>query len=485
MNKSHTPSLLVSLVPVMLLLAALIMFIAVKGADSVQDYSYWILLSASAVALILSRLCAKRPWRVIWFGMCKSARQIMPAIPILIFIGTLSSTWMLSGVVPMLIDYGLRLLDPGIFLMLSCLICAIVSVVTGSSWTIIATIGVALMGIGTVMGYSPAWTAGAIISGAYFGDKVSPLSDTTVLAASSTGVGLFAHIRFLMLTTIPALAIALIVFSVAGVDTDVYYESHTAEMVDALDATFNMSPWLFAVPLLTGLLIVLRVRTDVTLAISSLVALAAIFIFQPQVIESLSGGAAGWIDDVMVSLKILAVDTSLESGNELLDSLVATGGIAGMLPTVYLVLSAMAFGGVMIGTGMLSAITAAFTHRLSSPRSLVGATVGSGLFLNCCTGDQYLSIIIGGNVFKNTYKRNKMRPQVLSRALEDSISVTSVLIPWNSCGVTQSTVLGVATLTYLPYCVFNYVSPLMSVAMAWIGWKMLAASPMRRKLAVD
>lgn len=451
------------------MLVTLIAIIAIKGADAVQQYSYYILSAAAAVCLILG-LAFTRRRKCIIPGMMKSARQILPAVPILIFIGTLSATWMLSGVVPALIDYGLTMLDTHSFLFVACLICSVISVVTGSSWTTIATIGVALMGVGSVMGYHPGWVAGAIISGAYFGDKVSPLSDTTVLAASTCGVPLFKHIRFLMLTSIPALTIALIVYLVVGYTTELTSVAHADEMARAIRQTFNITPAVLIIPAITLVMIALRLGTTITLAVGSLAGLAGIWIFQPEIAAQLSAGAGLW-EAIVTSWSVMASSTSLSTGNALLDPLVATGGIEGMLPTVWLVLSAMIFGGAMIGTGMLGRITRTITSRLRRTHSVIGATVGTGLFLNATTGDQYLSIIIGGNIFKNTFRRRGMKPQSLSRTLEDSISVTSVLIPWNSCGVTQSTVLGVATLTYMPFCIFNILSPVMTMLMACTGWR--------------
>lgn len=473
MKRSVQPSLAISVIPVAALLAALVAVIAKAGADSVQDYSYYILCGAASVALLLGVLFTTRVRRCLVPGVMKSARQIFPAIPILIFIGTLSATWMLSGVVPVLISYGLRFLDPSTFLFLACLTCAVISVVTGSSWTTIATIGVALMGVGSVMGYHPGWIAGAIISGAYFGDKVSPLSDTTVLAASTCGVPLFTHIRFLMLTSMPAMILSLAVYLVVGYCSDLSSAGHSGEITAALERTFNLSPWVLLIPLLTLLMIATRRGTTLTLAVGSLAGLVGIWIFQPEIAASLGAGDA--LASAATAVRVLCSSTALSTGSELLDPLVSTGGIEGMLPTIYLVVSAMLFGGVMIATGMLGSITRAITSRLSRARSLVGVTVGSGLFLNSCTGDQYLSIIIGGNIYKNTYRRCGMKPQLLSRTLEDSISVTSVLIPWNSCGVTQSTVLGVATLVYFPFCLFNILSPVMTMVMAWTGWRLLAA----------
>lgn len=470
MKKSSQPSFLLSIIPIVALLATLIGIIIIKGADAAQSISYLILLGASALALTLSAIFTPRPLAEIFSGIKKSAKQILPAIPILIFIATVSATWMLSGVVPTLIDYGLNIINPQLFLFIACAVCAVISVLSGSSWSTIATIGIAFQGIGNVMGYSDGWIAGAIISGAYFGDKVSPLSDTTVLASSSCKVELFTHIKYLMLTSSPAMIIALMVYAGVGLFSSATDASQSTEIITALQSSFNITPWVLVIPAITGILIAMRVKTHITLAISSLLGLIGIFIFQPQIISAL-GYTSSWSDITIMCGDILFTETALPTGNELLDSLVGTGGIAGMLPTIYLVLCAMIFGGVLIGTGMLGAITQTFTTKIHTLRQTVSATVGSGLFLNCCTGDQYLSILLGGNLFRNLYKKNRLEPRLLSRSLEDSISVTSVLIPWNSCGVTQSTVLGVATLTYLPYCIFNIASPLLSLLFAYTDYK--------------
>lgn len=457
-----------ALLPVIFLLIALITLIAVKGAGAVNEWSAPILLSAAALSIGISVIGYGRPWKAVRLGMIKSFRQIIPSFPVLLLIGAVAATWMLSGTVPLLIDWGLRILSPTFFLFITCAVCSLISVLTGSSWTTIATIGVAFMGIGTVMGYSSGWIAGAIISGAYFGDKVSPLSDTTVLASSSTGVRLFTHIRYLMITSVPAMTIALIVFLIAGFVTTHDGRAETVEMEKALHTAFNLTPWLLIVPAITVTAIIIRFNTCIILTISALAGLGAIFAFQPHVIDA-------FIDmghcNFTAAAHIFLTDTALSTGHPLLDELVATGGMKGMLPTVELVAAAMVFGGALMGSGMLTTITSVFTRRLNGPRSVVTATVGSGLFLNSCTADQYLSIIIGGNLYKKIYNRNRLESKLLSRSLEDSISVTSVLIPWNSCGVTQSAVLGVSTLTYLPYCIFNILSPLMSLTMAWTGYR--------------
>lgn len=448
-----------------MLLGCLIAIIIVKGSGAIADYSHMALLCASIIAITLSLLSGSLCRRGLAVGFRRSARQILPAVPMLVFIAMVSATWMLSGVVPTLIDYGLRLLNPGCFLTVSCAVCAVISVLTGSSWSTIATIGVAFMGIGTVMGLHPGWVAGAIISGAYFGDKVSPLSDTTVVASSACGVDLFRHIRYLMLTAIPAMGIALIVFLIAGFAMSRGAAVESDAIRGVLAEHFNLSPWTLIIPAITIALIVVRVNTLLTLFISSMLGLGGIFLFQPGIVHMLGGGSLRMVLDLLWN------PVEFSTGLSTFDDLVSTGGITGMLPTVALVLCAMLFGTAMIATGMLNTITSTLMSRLRGRFAIVGSTVGSGLFINSCTADQYLSIIIGGNMFRNVYRRAGLEPRLLSRTLEDSISVTSVLIPWNSCGVTQSTVLGVATLVYMPFCIFNWLSPLMSLLFAFTGFK--------------
>jgi NhaC family Na+:H+ antiporter len=476
-KQAHAPSLGWALLPLAFLLLGVVMVIVCMGADYVQLISKPLMLVAGVLAIVIARLHCRRSWRVIALGIGKSWRQISPAIIVLLLIGTVSATWMLSGVVPTLIDYGLQLLNQNLFLFTACAVCSVISVLTGSSWTTIATIGIALMGIGKVMGYSDGWIAGAIISGAYFGDKISPLSDTTVLASSSCGVRLFDHIRYMMFTTTPSMVIALTVFLSAGYLTETQPAASTSEVVEALHGAFNITPWVLSIPIITLALIAMRVHTTLTLTISTLLGLAGIFIFQPDVLAALAlqTGLTGLEANVAASVKLLCTVTELSTGSPLLDSLVCTGGIEGMMSTVLLVLCALFFGGTLMGAGILTTLTHAVTRHLDTMFKTVSATVCSGLFLNCFTGDQYLSIILAGNLYKSLYQRHRLEPRLLSRSIEDSISVTSVLVPWNSCGVTQATVLNVPTLTYLPYCVFNYLSPLMSVFMAWTGFKIKRA----------
>lgn len=456
--------------PVVILLCALVAVILIKGVDAISSFSPFVLLGAAAVALVSAVFSGSVTRRGLLTGYRRSSAQVLPAVPILISIALVSTTWMLSGVVPTLICYGLSVIHPTYFPVIACVVCGMVSVLTGSSWSTIATIGVAFMGIGDVLGYSPALTAGAIISGAYFGDKMSPLSDTTVVASSSCGVDLFEHIRYMMFTTVPALGLSLAAFLAVGLMGDVpAHSAASTGLTDVLEQTFNITPMVLIVPLCTAILIARRVSTLTTMLASAMMGFVALLVFQPQIISALTADAAGPVEKVMVMMRVLWTDNDMHTGHEHLDSLVSTSGITGMLPTVWLVLSAMIFGAVMMGTGMLSVIATAFTRSLRRRTSIVGATVGSGLVLNACTADQYLSLIITGNMYRGVYRRFNLEPRLLSRTCEDSVSVTSVLIPWNSCGLTQSAVLGVATLTYFPYCFFNILCPVMSMVIARVG----------------
>lgn len=462
-NKNKTPGVKVALIPFAVLFMMIGLLVNMGGTGFVQDWSWGVLLLCAFVALTVSLVFYRQPGAEYRRGLKLCSAQILPAVPILALIATVTVSWMASGVVPTLIVYGLELINPSIFPLVACVVCACVSVLSGSSWTTIATIGVAFIGIGEAMGYYPPLVAGAIISGAYFGDKVSPLSDTTVLASSSCGVDLFTHIRNMMNTSLPALGIALAVFGAVGLfATPAAAEENAQTLIAGLESMYRISAWTLLIPLLTLVILAFKVSTRNTLILSTLAGCVGVFVFQG------GGSASGAIDQLLETGKALCVGTSASVDDEILQSLTSTGGIKGMLPTILLVLSGMFFGGIMLGAGMISAITGVFLKHLHSRCGIVSATVGTGVFLNCATSDQYLSIILNANVYSDLYGRKGMAPKVLSRTVEDSTSVTSVLVPWNSCGLTQSTVLGVATLAYLPFCVFNLMSPLMSIAAAWI-----------------
>ena len=384
---------------------------------------------------------------------------------------------MISGVVPTLIYYGMQIIHPSFFLASTCIICVLISVMTGSSWTTIATIGIALMGIGRAQGFEEGWIAGAIISGAYFGDKVSPLSETTILAASVTDTPLFRHIRYMMITTVPSLIITLIIFTVAGFSHDASNTQHITEVATALNEKFHITPWLLIVPIATGILIARKIPSIITLFLSTLLAGVCALIFQPELLQEVSGMATSGFDSLFKGLMITIYgSTSLHTDNAVLSDLIATRGMSGMLNTIWLILCAMCFGGAMTASGMLGSITSIFVRFMKKTVSVVGGTVCSGLFLNLATADQYISIILTGNMFRDIYAKKGYESCLLSRTTEDAVTVTSVLIPWNSCGMTQATILSVPTLVYLPYCFFNIISPLMSIAVAAIGYKIARRS---------
>lgn len=471
-SSGRGPSFIISLAPIALLLAVILGTLIIAGTDAISEYSPWILLGVAVFALLLALADHSVSMRGLREGFSRGGRQILPAVPLLLCISMIATTWMLSGIVPVLISYGLNLLNPTLFLVVTCVVCSVISVLTGSSWSTIATIGVAFMGIGSVFGFSEPWIAGAIISGAYFGDKMSPLSDTTVLASSASGVNLFKHISYMFYTTVPAMLISVVVFFVAGLVNDAPSQATDNEMLSLLESYFNLSPWVLVVPAVTFVMILMKVDTLLTLFLSGMLGLAGIFVFQPGIVEMLNSD--GWFS---MSLRLLWGETVLNSGNEMFDTLTSTSGILGMSHTLFLIAMAMIFGSVMIGTGMLKRLTDSLTGSLNSRTSLVGSTVASGLFLNCCTADQYLALIIGGNMYKEAYDRSGYEGRLMSRTLEDSISVTSVLIPWNSCGVAQAAVLGIPTLVYFPYCIFNYLSPLMSMLMAVTGFGIKRTTP--------
>ena len=477
-NKNiKNPSPLISLIPLSVLVILLALTIKLFGADAIAGGSQLSLLTASAVCTAMSILIYGRKWVDLEESIIRNMRSATPALIILLLIGAIAGTWMASGIIPSLIYYGLKILHPSIFLPASCIICAIISLLTGSSWTTIATIGVALMGIGRALGFDDGWIAGAIISGAYFGDKISVMSDTTVLASSTTEVPLFTHIKYMLITTIPSLLISIMVFTIAGLSASTTSSADMMAIEEGLQSTFNISPWLLIVPILTGILIAKRLPAIVTLFASAFMAAIAMVIAQPELILQIANVENS---SALSSLKAIIIasttNNSIETGNELLNNLVTTRGMGGMMGTIWLIICAMCFGGVMYGSGMLSAITQIFLRVARRTVSVVSSTVGSGLFFNLVTGDQYISIILTGNLFRKLYDERDLEHRLLSRSIEDSATITSVLIPWNSCGMTQSTVLGVATLTYMPYCIFNIISPLMSIFMATIGYKIYKRS---------
>lgn len=482
-SRGEKPSWIVSLIPFVFLIAILVVVIKIFGADALSGGSQVALLMASGVVVAISMIFYKIPWKEFEEGITDNIKAVGSAILILLLIGAVAGSWMVSGVVPTMIYYGMKVIFPSIFLFASCAICALISIMTGSSWTTIATVGVALVGIGTAQGYEPGWIAGAIISGAYFGDKVSPLSDTTVLASSSAGTPLFTHIKFMMISTVPSFAIAMVVFLVVSLMHQTPSAVHTADFSNDLTSTYNISPWLLLVPVITGVLIARKVPAILTLFVASVVAGLFALFFQPHILGAIANDL---VPDRAMQLSFLDGfkglfisyygSTAIDTGNAALNDLVATRGMTGMMNTIFLIISAVTFGGTLVGSGMLQSLTEMLTRYIRRRVTMVSATVGTGIFSNMITGDQYLSIILTSSLYQKLYKERGYEPQLLSRSVEDSATVVSVLIPWNSCGMTQATVLKVATLEYLPYCLFNIISPLMSIFIAAIGYKIVRNS---------
>ena len=472
------PHPLISAIPIIVLIGLLITVISLFGSDSLTGGSQVALLLGTAVCVTISMTVYRISWHTFEKQIMKTIGNVSITLVILLAVGMVSGSWMISGVVPTLIYYGVQIMSPQFFLVSACIICALVSVLSGSSWTTIATIGVALLGISHALGISEAWAAGAIISGAYFGDKMSPLSDTTILASSATGVDLFEHIRYMVFTTVPSFTIALIIFFISGLDNDGSSVLEVSHYTDGLAHTFNISLWTLLVPLLTALLIARRMSSLIVLFLSAMVAGIVALVLQPHILCQIAGtedlNAASLIRGLALTFYGA---TNIETGDASLNELISTGGMAGMLNTIWLIICAMCFGAVMVASGMIQSITRVIISFVHSRLSLVASTVFTGLFFNISTGDQFISIVLTGDMYKETYQKKGYELRLLSRTCEDAATVTSVLIPWNTCGMTQSTILGVATLTYLPYCFFNLISPLMAIFMAAIGWKIRKATP--------
>ena len=468
-----TPHPILALVPVVVLVGLLAIVIYLFGSDSLSGGSQIALLVGSAVCVAIAMAFCKVPWKAFEESIAKTIGSVSVTIFILLFVGMLSGSWMISGIVPTLIYYGVQIISPQFFLVCTFFICAFVSLLSGSSWTTVATIGVALLGISKALGISEAWTAGAIISGAYFGDKMSPLSDTTILASSATRTDLFVHIRYMLYTTVPTFIITSVIFLVAGFFADRNSDVQVEQYTQGLSSTFNISLWTLIVPVLTGVLIVRRAPSAIILFSSALMAGVVALILQPHLLAQIAGSEQ--LNSPAAMIRGLAVtyygSTAIETGDASLNDLVSTGGMAGMLDTIWLVLCAMCFGSVMVASGMIESLTRVIIRFARTRFSLVGATTCTGIFLNLTTGDQFISIVLTADMYRDAYRKQGYESRLLSRTTEDVATVTSVLIPWNTCGMTQAAVLGVPTLVYLPYSFFNLISPFMTLLVAAIGWK--------------
>lgn len=465
----------ISLIPILILVTLLALNISIFGSDAILGASQVALLFSAGVAIWLAMWLFKLPWQDFEEAIKSNIGDVTTAIVILFLIGAISGTWTMSGIVPTFIYYGVKIISPKIFLLTACVICALVSVMVGSSWTTIATIGVALLGIGKAEGFSDGVIAGAIISGAYFGDKISPLSDTTVLASSMSKVPMFTHIRYLMYTTVPSIVITLIIFLILGLSHNGDDAAMINEYTNVLGAKFNITPWLMIVPALAAIMIARKMPALIVLALSTVLAAAAALIFQPDIMREIGSSVSGSGSSAKIlftgTIETIYNSVSVETGNPDVDQLVASKGMLGMLNTVYLIICAMCFGAAMKASGMLHHLASMILPMTKRRVSLVTSTVVTGTALNGIVSDQYLAIILTSSLFKDIYEKEGYENRLLSRAVEDSATVTSPLYPWSSCGMTQATILNVPTMAYLPYCFFNLLSPLMSVTVAVIGYK--------------
>jgi NhaC family Na+:H+ antiporter len=471
MTKSaRKPTLLEAFIPVVFLIILLFYNVFYVFGDEALDGSNQLILILSAAVAGIVGVRIGVSWEKMQDGVVSSISAAMSSILILLLIGSLAGTWLLSGIVPAMIYYGLQILNPTIFLFAACVVCAVVAVATGSSWSTIATIGIALLGIGKALGISEGLIAGAIISGAYFGDKMSPLSDTTNLAPAMAGTDLFTHIKHMAWTTIPSIGISLIIFLVIGFTQETAAPVNVDDVLVAIEKSFNINGWLFLVPVAVIVLIVRKMPALPALLIGTLLGGLFAVIFQPQAIAVISGMAGGGLESYYIAvMKSMYTSISLPSENVIVDELLTTGGMAGMLNTIWLIVCAMVFGGVMESAGLLQRITEEVIKWAYSTGSLIASTAGTCIFFNLTASDQYLSIVVPGRMYADTYRERGLKPENLSRTLEDSGTVTSVLVPWNTCGATQSAVLGVATMVYLPFCFFPIISPIMTIIFGYLN----------------
>lgn len=463
--QERTPTIWIALLPLLFLIGLLALNVSVFGDDALSYSNQLALLAAAGLAGIVG-LVYKRPFKALMDGVIENIQQAVPAILVLLLIGALAGSWLFGGVVPVMIYYGLKILHPDYFLFSACIISAVVSLATGSSWGTIATVGIALLGIGKTMDIHEGLVAGAIISGAYFGDKMSPLSDTTNLAPAIAGTDLITHIRYMTITTVPSILITLLIFLFIGWSYDAEMNASNVETVTkTLEETFNLSPLLFLVPIAVIILIIRRVPATPSLAIGALLGILFGFAFQGDLIATLIEGG-DHVNAYSLAVTSLGSDFQIPTTDPTLQDLLSSGGMSGMLGTIWLIVCAMVFGGVMDKNGCLAAISRSLLSIAKGRTGLVGTTAASSIFMNLTASDQYLAIVVPGKMYQQTYKERGLHPANLSRTLEDAGTVTSVLVPWNTCGAAQAGVLGVATAVYWPFCFFCLISPLMTMAVS-------------------
>jgi len=460
-------SIFEALIPILVLVGLLAYNVLVAfGDDALSGSNQFVLLTGAAVAMLVG-FFNKVSYKKMIDEVANNFKSTTGAILILLFVGALTGTWMMSGVIPSMIYYGLMLLSPKIFLAACLIICSIISIATGSSWTTSATVGIALIGIGKAIGLPLGMVAGAVLSGAYFGDKLSPLSDTTNLAPAMAGADLFTHIRYMLYTTIPSITIAFIVFIILGFTQKTTGNADTSKIMEAIDGAFHITPLLFLVPIAVIAMVIMKTKPLIALFFGTMFGGIAAIVFQPDIILSISGETTMSVKAAYKGMmNAMTVDAAVKTSNTELNDLFSTGGMSGMLGTIWLVICALVFGGVMDAIGALARISSALLSIANTVFGLFASTVASCLALNITASDQYLAIVVPGKMFAKAYKDKNLAPENLSRTLEDSGTVTSVLVPWNTCGAYQSGVLGVSVADYFVYAIFNWISPFMTLLVA-------------------
>ncbi len=461
-----------SSVPILVLIALLSSAVALFGDGAASGANPIALLLAAGVGILIGTLHG-HAWKDLEKGIVHGISLALGAVIILLTVGALIGSWILAGTVPTMIYYGLMLLTPSIFLPSACLLCCFVSLATGSSWTTAGTVGVALIGIALAQGINPGLAAGAVISGAYFGDKMSPLSDTTNLAPAVAGAELFEHIRHMVWTTTPSLVLAMILYVVMGLTiTPPQDTAQVKAIMDALAGTFVVGPHLLIPVAIVLVLVVRKMPAFPALLIGSLVGCLFAVVFQPQVVTTYAASPdlPAWAALVKGAWMSLFDGFKLESPNAALNELLSRGGMANMLNTVWLILMAMTFGAVMEATGMLQQIASGILGMVRGTGTLITATLATAFGMNIVASDQYMAIVLPGRMFRAEFARRGLHPKNLSRALEDAGTLTSPLVPWNTCGAFMATTLGVATFAYAPYAFFNLINPIVSAIYGFTGF---------------
>ncbi len=455
-----------ALLPVLILVGMLFYNVFVFGDDALSGSNQFILLLGAAVAAVVG-FFNKVSYKQMMEEVARNVKSTTGALLILLMVGSLAGTWLISGIIPSMIYYGLQILNPTIFLAACVIICAIISIATGSSWTTSATVGIALIGIGDTLGISLGMTAGAVISGAYFGDKMSPLSDTTNLAPAMAGGELFSHIKYMTYTTVPTILITLTVFIIIGFTIDTSGTPEIGGQLKAINEAFTISPWLFIVPVIVIGLIIKKTPPLIALLSGTLLGAIAAIIAQPGIVMQIAGSTELTFNSAYIGvMKAMTVDTAVETTNPQLNDLFSAGGMSGMLGTIWLIVCAMVFGGVMDAIGALARISKALLSLFDSVFGLFASTALSCVVLNATASDQYLAIVVPGRMYAKAFKDKGLAPENLSRTLEDTGTVTSVLIPYNTCGAYQSGVLGVPVADYALYAIFNWLSFFMTLIFA-------------------